>query len=275
MYRPIALTCCLMCLSAAASAAPVVFTIDSALSSLSVQSSVSLFGTPLTTASQSPESLTTSYTGELHFEITASTIQLLAPSRLIAGNSGNWQPGTDYSNYPGDLNDPSGYVNLALPANYGLLTDLTPLGPVLGKNGWSPSAIRGLEIALSDAAPKPLAGGAFDESASLVDFAAGTVFYSSGGSPPITDLANTVQPNPTLDAPGTALLTTSGNQLVVTLPVSFTAIYDVNFLTLANTYHGTIVARAIVPEPASWMACGLGGSMLLAWMWRARRRAAR
>lgn len=231
--------------------APVTFTVDSAQSSLAISSSTTVFGTPLPTKGQGDGSLVTSYSGTLQVDLAPGTIQLLAGSTLVAGISGNWQPGTDYSNYPADVDSPNGYGNTAEPANYGILTDLTALGAVIGKQGWSPSAIRGLEIALVDAAPKPLVGGIFDEAGTATDFTAGTVFYGSGGSPPITNLATTVFPDPTTDALGTGTLAQSGNVLTLTLPVSFSVSYPVSFLAITTSYAGTIVATATIPEPAS------------------------
>lgn len=224
------------------------FTIDPAHSFLTITPSTDVFGTPLTVTMQGPGSFTTSYSGVIRADVTDSTIQLLFGSSLNADSGGDWRPGTDYSNYPADLADPSGYAMTALPANYGLITDLSPLGTVLGTNGPSPSAIRYLAIALFDSAPKPLEAGSFNEAGTNTDFTSGTVYYGSGGSPPITDLANTVFPGPTDDSLGTATLTDAGGVQTLTIPVSFQSTYDVNFLTLTTRYKGVIVATAVLGD---------------------------
>lgn len=251
-------------LPAISQAAPLVFTVDASASSLSISPSTSLFGTPLEMQGQEAESLTTSYSGQIVADVTASTIQFLPTTVLVAGNSGNWAPGVDYSGYPDDLEDPDGYVMTNYPANYGISTDLSPLGTVLGQNGWSASAIRNLQISLSDTTSRPLVAGTFNEAGLATDFLSGTVYYASGGTPPVTDLANTVFPQNTVDVSGaTGELITAGNLLTLTLPVDFNVTYNVNFLTLSTQYTGVIVATAIVPEPATGGLLGLAGLCLL------------
>lgn len=245
-------------------AAQVTFTIDSALSFLTVTPSTTIFGTPLATSSQGDGSFTANYSGVIVADISATTIQLLSPTMLIAGISGDWLPGTDYSNYPTDLADPKGYISTPVPANYGIVTDLSAIGPVQGKNGLSESAIRNLRVALVDSAPKALNAGAFDEAGTDTDFTSGTVFYSSGGVPPTTDLASTVAPGATIDALGTGTFATLGNVQTLTIPVTFNVSYNVNFLTLTTQYSGTIIATAAVPEPGSLTLVSFGlGTLLL------------
>jgi hypothetical protein len=77
------------------------FKVDPTRSALTITPSVNLFGTThYQVTPQGLGSFTTSYSGSLYADITPTTIQLLAPSTVVAGNSGNWKPGTDYSNYP-------------------------------------------------------------------------------------------------------------------------------------------------------------------------------
>jgi hypothetical protein len=256
---------CALLVTTSVRAAVLEFTIDPAQSALSIVSGTSLFGTPLATTPQGPGSLSTSYTGSIFVDFTPTTIQFVAGTSLIAGNSGAWLPGTDYSNYPADVDDPSGYINTPVQANYGIVTDLTPLGAVGGKQGLSPTAIRHLAISLVDAAPKALTGDSFDEAGTATDFTAGTVYYSSGGVPPVTDLATTVFPGPLVDAPGAGTLAIIGNQYVLTLPISFSVSYPVNFLTVTTSYSGTIVATALVPEPSSLVLLVLSAIGLLVW----------
>jgi hypothetical protein len=256
------LSCFFLVLLAAATArgAQVTFTVDPAQSSLAIASSTSVFGSPLPTTAQAAGSLLAAYSGSIVAEVTPGTIQIQSGSSLTAGNSGNWLPGTDYSSYPADLDDPNGYISTPVPANYGILTDLTSLGAVLGKQGVSPSAIRGLVIGLVDSSPKMLTAGTFDEAGTNTDFTAGTVFYSSGGSPPITDLANTVNPDSFGDAAGQGTLVQLGDTLTLTIPVSFAVNYNVNFLAVSTTYTGTIVATALVPEPAGYLLLASGAA---------------
>lgn len=252
-------------------ASVITFTVDSSQSYLAIAPTTALFATQLNTSPQGLDSFEASYSGTIHADVTATTIQILAPSTIIAGISGNWQPGTDYSNYPGDLDDPNGYVETELPANYGIITDLTPLGTVVGKNGLSPSAIRDLQIALSDNAPKALTSGIFDEAGIATDFTSGLVYYGSGGTPPITDLANTVFPGAFVDAPGQGSLAVSGTTATLTIPVSFTANYSVNFLSLSTVYTGLIVATATVPEVSGLAMTLLAATASLAF-WARRRK---
>lgn len=270
LYRSLKLllvaTCCTPAYSVAA---PVTFTVDPARSTLSITPSTSLFATTLAAEPQGPGSFSTSYSGQIVAELTDSTIQFLPTSLLIAGSSGLWRPGNDFSGYPDDLEDPDGYVNSAEPANYGILTDLSPQGTVLGQNGWSASAIRDLQIGLSDSSSRTLIGGSFSEVGILTNFASGTVYYASGGTPPITNLATTTTPGPTVDVDGVSgQLITVGNIQALSLPIDFTVTYNVNFLTLSTRYTGTIVATAIVPEPSSSGLLAVAGSCI----WLLRRR---
>src|SRR5690606_34500769 len=138
----------------------------------------------------------------------------------------NWKPGTDYSNYPADANDPDGYPNTAKPANYGVMTNLVPLNGRI-----SLSAIRDLKIGLVDSAPKPLAGGGFPEAGTLTNFAAGTIYYNSGAAPPITDMVNTLFPGPLSDSTGNGTLATMGTVQTLAIPVQFTVDYNIAVLS--------------------------------------------
>lgn len=250
-------------------AAAVQYVIDPAQSSLTIAPSVLVFGTsPLPMAPQGPGAYTAGYSGTIDADLTATTIQILASTRLIAGSSGNWLPGTDINAYnPGDVPGSSAYLESNEPANYGILTDLTALGAAVnGVQGQSPSAVRDLIIGLADALPKTLTSGTFDESGTTTDFTSGTVYYSSGGTPPVTDLVNTVSPQSTADVVGeTGTLTSNGATETLTIPIDFTVSFPVNFLVLTTHYTGTIVAtRSLaVPEPASLGLLTLAGSALI------------
>jgi len=258
-------------------AAPVSFMVDSSSSSLSITSVVSLFGSPFTTSTpQGTGAFTANYSGKIVADITSTTIQFLSQSSLTAGNSGNWTPGTDYSNYTGvdnqydGVNDgifADGYVEVAEPANYGLLTDLSILGPaVLGQRPISHSAIRDVVFSVTDSAAKSLVGGVFDEANTDFNFTAGTVYYASGGSPPTTDL--TLGPawifaDPTIATSASGTLVKTPGLWTLTTPVEFEVSYNVNFLGITTTFAGTIVATA-VPEPSSLMLLGCSALGLVA-----------
>lgn len=235
------------------------FTIDPARSSLSLDAQTLLFDAALPTTSQGPGSLTTSYSGVLNVDLqdgSMPTIQIMSGSQLIAGNSGNWLPGTDYTDYLNVPNDQSTYLTQPVGANYGIITDLSSLpggGAVNGISGQSPSAIRNLMIALTDSVPKMLGlDGTFDASGTATNFIGGTVYYGSGGKPPITDMFNTIAPQPTTALSDAASLVTAEGVSTLTLPISIETDYFVNFLLLKQTLSGTIVATSsVTPEPVS------------------------
>ncbi len=218
------------------------YTVDPTRSALQGRSTVFLAGVPLDSFLQGENSNVAQYTGTVVVELTPTTIQMLSGTLLIAGNSGDWLPGTDFSQYPGDLDEPDGYTNSPAPANYGFITDLSPLGNVLGMGGLSPSSTRDLQMTLIDESAKPFACGAFDEGGTPTDFVSGTIYYSSGGSPPITDMINTISPDDTSSTDNDAWIGKDETAEVLTLPVySLTKLF-INFLVVELKYEGTIVA---------------------------------
>lgn len=229
-------------------AAMLEFVVDPDLSSLTITPSVLAGGVlPLPSTLQGPNSFTAKYSGSIIANVTPTSIQFLPTTNLVAGNSGNWRPGTDYSNYPGDSGDPNGYINTAEPANYGVITDLSSIG----LSSESPTATRDFVVSLADPAPKLLVTGAFDEAGSLTEIVDGTVYYSAGGGEPITDLTlPVIVHTPTAVTVDSGTLAKSGPVRTLTVPVSFTVSYWVNLLFLSTEYSGTIVATA-VPEPSS------------------------
>jgi hypothetical protein len=81
--------------------------------------------------------------------------------------------------------------------------------------------VRYLEISLQHENPVVITDGTFDEAGIDTAFASGTVFYSVGGNPPITDLAGTVNPDDTAAIIGSdASLVTVGDVETLTLPFS-------------------------------------------------------
>jgi hypothetical protein len=228
------------------------YVVDPTRSSISITPQTLLIGSPLGSTPQGPGAWTASYSGVVEADLTGASIQLLPGTNLVAGNSGDWRPSDDYSSYnPNDANEDDGYVNTPAPANYGTFTDLTALGGAHSDRSESPSALREIQIRLTDNVAKPITGGEFDEAGMGVSFTSGLVYYGAGGSPPVTDLVNTVSPDPTTDAPGTATLNVDGNIETLTLPVQFEVTYFINFLVSSTQYEGTIVATRVVPEPTT------------------------
>lgn len=223
-------------------AVPLVFQLDSALSSLSIDPSAS----PVPTTMQGAGSWTASYSGFVVADVTDTTIQLLPSTNLVAGVSGDWKPGLDYPT-SGRAEDDLEYVNASAPANYGSIANLSAFGGPSASN----SAIRDLRLSLSDASPKPIVGGAFSEAGMTAGFHSGVHYYSYGSAAPagpISDLSGSgITIQSTVDSVGEATLVQSGNLLTMTLPVEFNVSYFVSNMI----YRGAIVATAIVPEPLS------------------------
>lgn len=231
------------------SAAPTLFTVDPAQSVLHINPKAAFGAIVIPLSMQGPGSWTANYSGSIAADVTATTIQILPATEIIAGNSGNWKPGDVYPTTGRAENDPV-YLATAVAGNYGNVSDYTGLnGPAV-----SNSAIRDVKLRLADSAPKALSGGdnaTFSEAGIQPGFISGTVYYGYGSAMPtgpITNLAGLgVAVNPLVDAPGTGTLTKNGNLMRLTIPVSFNTTYS-----LANvTYSGLIVATATVPEPAS------------------------
>lgn len=234
-------------LSSAALAAPITFNVVDSLSSLSIDPFGGFFPGMAPTQPQGPGAWSTKYSGIVVADVTASTIQLLPTTQLVAGISGNWSPGI---NYPLPAQSPRAetvpaYVNASVFANYGTTTNLSVVGGPTASN----SAIRDLQISLADSAPKALTAGLFNEAGSTPDFLSGIIYLGYGSTSPngpITDLAGAgITINPTTDYTGTGSLVRTGNLLTLTLPVQFS---ETHFFGGA-TYYGTIVATAIVPVP--------------------------
>jgi hypothetical protein len=237
-----------------APAAVLTFTIDSELSSLSSNSTVSVFGNPLPSGEQGPGSLTADVSGTIYADVTATSFEILPGSVLIVGDSGSWLPNSDYSDYE---TDPTYYLTTPEAANYGYSTNLT----AIGHGASEPSAARYIQIALDDSSPKTLTGGTFDETGTDTEFVSGTVFYSVGAAPPITDMT-LLAPSDTLETGSDGSLSTLGSVMTLSLLFANSTTYLVAVLSITNNLSGTIVATAAVPEPGSiaLLFTGLGAA---------------
>ena len=222
------------------------FTIDPILSQFTLPVTTLLMGTPLATSAQGAGSLVTGFGGSILADVTGSTIQFLPGSLLSALNSGSWLPGNDYA--AGD------YLTASDPANYGMVTDLRSLG----FSSTEPSAVRDLQISLVIGTPVSLTGGVFDEGGITTDYTDGTVFYSVGGYPPVTDLT-TVTPNPTQSSASPATVTTLGNETTLVMPFAMHSEYYVNMLLVQQDYAGTLYGTYSIPEPSTLALLLLGG----------------
>lgn len=202
------------------------FVLNSVQSSITVSGSVQ--GTAIT--QQGSGSLRTTYSGTIQAQTTASSIRFTGGSRIIAANSGSWQPQID-----GTAGNQ--------PANYGAQVNLFIAQAV--------AAMRNLEV---DAASGniPLSNGQFDSRAMSVVFltnANSTISYlvtgliSDSGSAPLSGTA-------TNNSSTMATLGTTGIVQTLTLPVDATF-----YLTLISEndtqvrLRGQLVATRSVDVP--------------------------
>ncbi|MFI4860948.1 MAG: PEP-CTERM sorting domain-containing protein [Phycisphaerales bacterium JB063] len=240
--RPIAI-CALLALSvgAPAQAETVSFTVDPNQSSLSING-ISFIGI---SEAQGAGAWTTSYSGNIDVDLTDTTIAFLNTSVITAGNSGDWLPGDDYTDYDPTMGATgSVYETVPVGANYGTSTQITAFP---GDDRIVQTATRDIQIMLTSDA-RSIIGGVFAEDGIVPEYLSGTVYYNEGAEPPITNLAGggiTVTPFADLAEAGTLVQT--GDLLTLTIPVEFTT----SFFVSQVTYSGTIVATATVPEPGS------------------------
>jgi hypothetical protein len=177
-------------------AAPVIFTLDPA------RSSITLSGSVLNNAfkEQGPGSLTTSFSGTIAADVTGSTIQFIGGSAIDAQTNGNWQPQT---------NGAAG----SAPADYGA-TAANPVATAL-------AAGRNLLVDVFSG-PLPITSGTFDSSklafgfptnaTSIIDYRVTGLLLNTSGSKALLGLS-------TNRITTVATLTTTPAGETLTLPV--------------------------------------------------------
>lgn len=234
----ILIACAAFSSASVARASVLIYNIVQGQSSLSV--SGTLAGSTLT--GQTGSSLTTSYTGTIKADVTATTITFPGGSSINAANVGNMQP--DEEGLPGSQQ-----------ANYGFQSNLSPF-----PNGLA--AIREFSLDLTSAAINfagtsipsqqmvAVSNGFLDYSA--ISFGQQDMFGDTGGN----------------GNAAAGSLTLAGSTETLTIPVNFT-IAESTAITndTVLTFTGTLVATRLVPEPAS-----LGGVALIALASLRRRR---
>jgi hypothetical protein len=209
-------------------AAPVVFNLDPA------RSSITLSGSVLNNAfkEQGPGSLTTSFSGTIAADVTGSTIQFIGGSAIDAQTNGNWQPQT---------NGAAG----SAPADYGA-TAANPVATAL-------AAGRNLLVDVFSG-PLPITSGTFDSSklvfgfptnaTSIIDYRVTGLLLNTSGSTALVGLS-------TNRITTVATLTTAAAGETLTLPVD--ADFVVNLaanITIQLNLKGQLVAtRSTIQGP--------------------------
>ncbi len=204
-----------------------VFTIDTNRSSITISGSV--LGSSI--SSQGPGSLTTSAGGSIQAVATASTIQFVGQSVILAGISGSWQPNAD------------GTAG-SQPANFGALAN-TALGTGV-------AALRNVQLDVISPVID-INGGQFDSSSLTFLFPSNATssfgyrvsggFLSPSGALPLTGYA-------TNKVTQLATLTVAGNQQTLVLPVNTTFYLKlVSPNDIIVTLQGQIVAVQNAPSP--------------------------
>lgn len=226
------------------------YTIDPALSSLSV--SGSLTGNPA--GPQTAGSLSTSFSGTIVADLAPGSIAFPGGSSINAALQADEQQ-PDSTDFP----------STSAPANYGRTAD----GPF---SSTTDEAIRDLALDMQDdtsGAGISLSGGNFDSGSLVLLLNSGTSdsVYATVGNQ--IDLSGKGTANGT--AGGMSTLTQSGGIETLTLKIDSGAIaYSIEQSADSTlSFTGTLVATRIVPEPASLGLCALAGLDLL----RRKRRA--
>jgi hypothetical protein len=231
---------CVVATSTLSRAGQLSFNIDPAQSHITLTLETA-DGTQIISSPQTPGSDTTSLSGTLNADLTASTIQFLPTGDTqFALQSVPQSP----------LGDGSAG---SAPAQYGLSISV-------------PGAITGVVAGRSyvgDATSGviPLAGGAYDASQLTLGLLSGITGYNLLvlGSPAVGSF-NTNFPAPNSLTGGT--FTESAGVYTITAPILASGLSTVDGVTLVDVFSGQVVATATVPEPASMLLAAIGVAML-------------
>jgi len=296
--------CALALSSRMVEAAPLVYTIDPAQSSLHIQ----IFAqdpndaTNLVPVSlpQTPGSDTSALSGTILADTTGGNIALTANNNIQfanqalpqgpAANGGIDSPGAPFD---GDPSPP--FTGLPSQPNAGLETANYGLQLIVFNDPTDPldvynAAILGLS-AISNAlgaisGTSPLSGGSFNAAPLSLTVANGNLAYNlnlGDGTPLGPTGANLLPPGTTniggttspMDATvGNGSVMTVGPLQTITIPVSVTVVENVSIATLYAVFTGTVVASAVVvPEPSTFALAGFGALALIPVIRRRLRKA--
>ncbi|HEY1598207.1 MAG TPA: PEP-CTERM sorting domain-containing protein [Pirellulales bacterium] len=238
---------CVVATSTLSRAGQLSFNIDPAQSHITLTLETA-DGTQIISSPQTPGSDTTSLSGTLNADVTASTIQFLTTDNLQFGLQAVSQSplidGTTGSS----------------PAQYGLNVDIAGVGGgVVAARNYVADVTSGVI---------PVSAGAFDATKLVLTLTPGSIssynltFFGSTAAGFFTGS------NPGNNALSNGTLTQVGGLETLTASVSVVAPTTVEGVTFLGVFTGQIVATATVPEPASVLLAGLAVGTL--WLFRRR-----
>jgi hypothetical protein len=187
-----------------ASAASVVYTIDS------TRSSVTMSGTVLgsTVKEQAAGSLTTRYSGSIGFELSATNLQFLGGSQIRALTNGNWEP---------KANGDSG----SAPANYGAAASVSMGFFTISAK----AALRNIQLD-TFSPPLPLVNGSFDSSGLLFMFPTNATSVLDYNASVLATGSKVLAGYSTNQVTTTATLATTGGVETLTIPINASQTFE-------------------------------------------------
>jgi hypothetical protein len=236
-------------ISAPAEASPLTFTIDSAQSHMSF--AIETTGGTQVSSAQTPGSDSTSLSGTVKIDLTATTIQFLTTAD------------TQFALRPlAQAPQPGGAPGTA-PAQYGLNLSIPGVG------GGVIAARNYLGDVTSP--PIPLAGTTFDASQVTSNLVVGNTAYNLVvfGSPVVGSFDTNF---PALNMLTAGSLAFAAGTYTLTLPILVKGPVSLAGFTVNDVYAGELVATATVPEPTSILLLALGACSSLLFHRFGRRR---